>query len=260
MLLSGCAEDARGTGKTPTPVTPDPTMNGPIVQPADDAVVYGHSATMLFTVDPDTLAVKPVANFVWPSGPDEMTDIALDKDGNMVGISFGAVYAIDKSNAKCTFLSHFSGASFNGLSFIYATVADVGQEILVGASTDGSVYKINPMTGAQTLIGSYGSGWGSSGDLVSVAGATYATVSGPFDSSDTLVTVDPTTGKATKIGSTGVSNIWGLGYWKQKLFGFTESSGLVLININTGAATPISNGGTSWYGAGVTTAAPTTVQ
>ena len=188
-----------------------------------------------------------------------MTDIALDKDGNMIGVSATRVYAVDKSNSKCTFLSNFQGNEFNGLSFIAAD-QNGGTEILVGASASGDVYRLDPTTGAQTQIGSYGPGLGSSGDLVSVQGATYATARNIADDYDTLVKIDAKTGKATPVGSTGTAHIYGLGYWKQKLFGFSEQSGVVLININTGASTPVAGGGSiSWYGAGVTTSAPITV-
>jgi hypothetical protein len=256
VLVAACGGDGRSSGKQ-SMMNPGPT--DPVLTP-DDSVVYGHSASALYTVDPDTLKVMEVGPFQWPSGSDEMTDIALDGKGNMVGISFGAVYSIDKSNAKCTFLSTFQGDRFNGLSFIYADVADGSQEQLVGADGDGTVWKIDPMTGHQTILGNYGGSWQSSGDLVSVAGATYATVTSFLDPSDTLVKVDTITGNATAIGPTGVSGIWGLGYWRARLFGFTQTQGLVTININTGVATPVSNEGVSWYGAGVTTAAPTTVQ
>ncbi|MEO6953237.1 MAG: hypothetical protein ABI321_15660, partial [Polyangia bacterium] len=222
------------------------------------AFVYAHTDLMLYTVDPDTLAIAPISNFGWPSGSDTMTDIALDHSGNMIGISYGSIYSIDKTTAKCTFLSSFAGGSFNGLSFIANSSGS--NEQLVGADLNGDLYAINPMTGMQTLIGNYGNGWTSSGDLVSVEGATYATVAGT-EPTDVLVKVDTATGKATQIGITGYSSIWGLGYWKQKVFGFTESDGMVTIDVTTGKATPApsQSGSISWYGAGVTTAAPVTI-
>ena len=232
------------------------TGDGAVVTPT--AFVYAHTDSMLYTVDPDTLAIAPVAAFGWPNGSDTMTDIALDHAGNMVGISYGSIFAIDKTTAKCTFLSTFQGGSFNGLSFIANSTGS--NEILVGADLNGDLYRVDSSTGAQTLIGNYGSGWVSSGDLVSVEGATYATVIGT-GGSDILVKVDTATGKATQIGETGYNSIWGLGYWKQKVFGFTAQDGMVTIDVTTGKATPAPSqtGSISWYGAGVTTAAPITV-
>jgi hypothetical protein len=261
LLTLGATACSGGRGKsgpqgTDMAIGPDGNPNGP------DGVVYGHSDSVLYTVDPTSYAVQMVAPFGWPadSEGEQMTDIAIDQNGNMIGISFDAVYAVDKTNAACTYLSAFAGGDFNGLSFIAGAAIEGSAEVLVGADEDGNVYSINPMTGTQTQIGSYGNGLGSSGDLVSVAGASYATVRSSAVN-DQLVEIDGSTGTVIKtIGDTGVQNIWGLGYWKQKLFGFTESSGLVILDINNGSSTPVSGGDISWYGAGVTTAAPTTIQ
>ena len=95
-----------------------------------------------------------------------------------------------------------------------------------------------------------------SGDIVAVEGATYATVARNTPD-DWLVKVDPATGKATPIGATGVAGIWGLGYWKGKVFGFTSGNEFVLIDVNTGKARHVATGPVNWWGAGVTTLAPT---
>ena len=265
LALSACSTSRNPRNNVSTDLAHDVLADFSTSNNGDGAVVvtpttfvYAHTDEMLYTVDPDTLAIVPISNFGWPNGDDTMTDIALDHDGNMIGISYASIYAVDKTTAKCTFLSSFQGGSFNGLSFIANSSGS--NETLVGADSDGNVYKVDPMTGLQTLLGNYGNGFASSGDLVSVEGATYATVVGT-DATDDLVKVDTTTGVATKIGETGFSSIWGLGYWKQKVFGFTASSGMVIIDVTTGKATaaPSQTGSISWYGAGVTTAAPITV-
>lgn len=262
--LGACNSDdrPRGDGGSPPGGDSGAALGDASVAGSADALVYAHSASTLYGVNPDTFALTPIGPFKWPGSSDEMTDIALDKSGNMVGISYTKVYAIDKMTAKCTALSSINGGSLNGLSFIAADQIDAnGAEILVGASSWGDVVKIDPTTGAQTQLGSFGGGWGSSGDIVSVAGATYATANNNIDLYDSLVTVNAKTGVATVVGSTGYGHIWGLGYWKQKLFGFTETQGMVSINVTTGAATSVVGGNSvTWYGAGVTTAAPTTVQ
>ncbi|RMH40141.1 MAG: hypothetical protein D6689_14620 [Deltaproteobacteria bacterium] len=121
-------------------------------QPAD-AAVFAHSATELYRVDPDTLAVTLVGPFPWPAGADRMTDIAIDKDGRLIGISFDKVYAVDEATAACRYLADLDG-QFNGLSFIPAQqVGPTGDETLVGAALDGSFVRIDPITGASTPIG-----------------------------------------------------------------------------------------------------------
>jgi hypothetical protein len=219
--------------------------------------VYAHSATQLYSIDPDTLEVTLVGPFQWPSGSDQMTDIALDKDANMVGISFGTVYAVNKDTAACTRLASLD-RQFNGLSFIPADEVGTGVEILVGAALDGSVWRIDKTTGASTLVGNYGGGMTSSGDIVSVTGfGTVATVKAGLGGTDRLVRVDANTGAATLIGDTGVTDIWGLGFWKNKVYGFTDYNEFVLIDVDTGVATLEKTGNVDWWGAGVTTSAPT---
>jgi len=227
------------------------------IPPPENAAVYAHSATELYRVDPDTLQVSFVAAFVWPMGADQMTDIAIDKDGRMIGISFDKVYSVDETTAICTYLAAL-GSQFNGLSFIPAQDIDpTGDEILVGAALDGSFIELNPNTGATTPIGNYGGGLTSSGDIVSVSGfGTVATVKQGGLGNDLLARVDPSTGIATVIGNTGIANIWGVGFWGNQVFGFSSDNSFVLIDPTTGTSMNVETSAVSWWGAAVTTSAP----
>lgn len=230
--------------------------DGGVITNPGPAVVYANSDAELYQIDPDTLAVTLIAPFGWPNGSDQMTDIAVDKDGNMVGISFTGVYAVDTKTAKCTFLATLD-RMFNSLSFVPAmTVDQTDQEVLVAAALDGSFYRLDPKTGSSTPIGNYGGALGSSGDIVSVSGfGTIATVTTSSSGTDWLARVDASSGKATLIGDTKQTQIWGLGFWKDKVFGFTDGNDFVLIDPKTGASSLVQSGGVSWWGAAVTTAA-----
>ena len=232
---------------------PGLSVDAGAVQPAPN-VVYAHGPDTLFLVDPGTLEVTPVARFTWPFAPDKMTDIAIDRNGDMIGISFDTVYAVDKSTATCRRLAPLD-RQFNGLSFVHTDGAE--QETLLATALDGSVHRLDPETGASTLIGNFGSGYRSSGDMVSVAGfGTVATVKSDFSETDWLVNIDPTTGTATPIGDTGQKNIWGLGFWGNQVYGFTSEHEFVLVDVRSGAASLVSTGEVAWWGAGVTTSAP----
>jgi len=220
--------------------------------------VYAHTSSTLYKVDPDTLAVTMVGNFNWGSvGFDQMTDIAIDKNGQMIGVSFTRVYRVDPQNATTTLLSSALARSFNGLSFVPADqLGMTGDDVLIGTqNADGKVFKINPMTGDAAEVGNMGA-FVSSGDLVGVAGfGTVQTVVG--GSSDVLARLAPTSFTASPIGSgTGFSRIFGVAFFKSKVYGFTEGGAFVLIDPSTGAATMVSNVGTAWWGAAVTTTAP----
>jgi hypothetical protein len=132
-----------------------------------------------------------------------------------------------------------------------------GAEILVGTTADGSVYRIDSQTGEVTQIGSFGGGLTSSGDVVSVIGfGTVATVKKPGGAHDYLASLDTGNGQATLIGDTGFVDIWGLGFWKGQIYGFTSEGQFVLIDPTTGGASLQQQGQVGFWGAGVTTVAP----
>jgi hypothetical protein len=221
--------------------------------------VYAHTASTLYRVDPDTLAVTQIAPFGWGSvGFDQMTDLAIDKTGQMIGVSFTRVYRVDPATAQTTLLSSSLSGTFNGLSFVPASmVGQSGDDVLVGTrNADGKVFRIDPMTGAAIEVGNMGS-FQSSGDLVAVAGATLQTVTGS-GGGDRLARLSPQTFAATPVGSgTGYGEIWGVAYWKDKVYGFTNNGHFLLIDPTTGVATMVSQTpGIAWWGAAVTTLAP----
>ena len=222
--------------------------------------VYAHSATTLYQIDPVALTLSVVGDFVWPEAPpdEEMTDIAIDAHGKMLGVSFRNVYEIDNQTAECHFLTELSGR-FNGLSFVEGVVE--GEAVsLVGTTLDGEWFTLDQTTGEGALVGNFGNGMTSSGDVVFVrdAGA-FAIVKHPDFETDVLVSVDPTSGEATVIGDTGFSDIWGVGYWAGRIYGFTRAGEFILIDAETGAGVLEETMDAEFWGAGVTTLAPVVV-
>lgn len=220
--------------------------------------VYAHTGDQLYRVDPDTLAVTLVGAFAWPDGgQDEMTDLAIDSTGLMVGVSMTNVYRVDPTTAATVRLNAI-GDTFNGLSFVPASaVGGAGSDVLVG--TEGgndNVVQIDPTTGVATVIGHMGGSYTSSGDLVGVAGfGVVQTV--PGDPDDVLVKLAPSTFTATPIGTgTGYSEIYGVAFWKNKIFGFTSGGDFITIDPTTGVGTLVQHTDQMWYGAAVTTVAP----
>jgi hypothetical protein len=224
----------------------------------EQVFVYAHTATTLYKVDPDTLQVQMVGDFNWgTAGSDQMTDIAIDKNGQMIGVSFTSVYRVDPANANTTLLSSALARSFNGLSFVPADqVGTTGDDVLIGTeNSDGRVFRIDPMTGMAAEVGNMGA-FMSSGDLCGIAnfGTVQTVVNG---TNDRLARLAKQTFAASPIGGgTGFYKIWGVAYFKGKVYGFTEGGGFVLIDPNTGAGTMVSNTGIPWWGAAVTTLAP----
>lgn len=263
--LAACGPSAHGGGDDddddgPIDAGNDPTIDAPPDTGAN-AAVYAHTSTALFRIHPLTYAITRIGDFAWPAGSDSMTDIAIDENGTMIGISYSRVYRVDPDTAACTLLSSNLRGMFNGLSFVPSMLAFgvEGPDVLVGArNTDGKVFQIDPATGAVTQIGDMGAGYSSSGDIVAVAGfGMVATVPSGTFGNDRLVRLAPTTFAATPIGSdTGFDRIWGVGFWGTRVFGFTERGALTVIDSATGAGTSVATGGEAWWGAAVTTAAP----
>ena len=220
--------------------------------------VYAHTMSTLYRVDPDTLAISMVGNFNWPNGSDMMTDIAIDKNGMMLGLSFTSVYRIDPATAKATLLSNGLTGTFNGLSFVPASqLGQTGDDVLVATrNADGIVFRVDPASGQTTQIGNMGS-FVSSGDLVSIDGFGTVLTAGNGLSNDQLVRLAPQTFAATPIGTDiGYANIWGLAFWKNRIFGFTNVGQFVLIDPTTGHGSVVQSNGPAWWGAAVTTSAP----
>lgn len=266
------ADDSSSDGAVADSADTDPAGDAIVSDSVSDvppkiAVVYAHSADTLYRLDPTTLTVTKIGAFVDTSGGaiTSMTDIALDQAATMYGVTFTELYRIDYKAAKptCTKLATLS-TSFNGLTFVPAGMLDVGKEVLVGSSNDGGWHRIDivpPSSATVTKIGSYGSGWMSSGDTVGIIGdQVYATVSNGLGN-DHVIVIDPKTGALKKdLGDTGVSGLWGVGYWDGVMYGFASSGSLYKIDLKTAKATEIPLGASKpaggWWGAGVTTSAP----
>lgn len=226
---------------------------------AGQTYVYAHSSSALYRVDPITLAVNLVGDFQYAAAlPDQMTDLAIDKTGLMIGVSFTSVYQVDPTTAVTTKLSDGLTGTFNGLSFVPAEqVGRTGADVLVGTrNADGAVFEINPMTGVATMIGNMGS-YSSSGDLVAVKDFGTVLTADNGTSNDRLVRLAPQSFAATLIGADiGYAEIWGIAFWGDKIFGFTNAGQFITIDPMTGTGTVVQMNGPAWWGAAVTTSAP----
>ncbi len=242
-----------------------PDSTGPVGM----TVVYAHSDTVLYSVDPASRSVRMVGTFRFPTDGNNhaMTDLAVNADGEITGVTQNALYRIDPMTAECTLIRMLPSTNtrvFVGLSWVPVGVLDPAREVLVGGATDGTLWRIDPDTGRTTAAGSLPSGWGISGDFVSIAGAnTYATVRRTTGTStgDTLVTLRWNSATSVSMAQTGVvagfQSIYGLGYWRSTLYGFTRAGKLITINITNGVGTEVSMPAMQFSGAGVTTVAPT---
>jgi hypothetical protein len=225
------------------------------------AEVFGQSDTTLFRLDPVTKEVTTVGDF--EDCDEKILDIALDEKSNMYGAGDTSLYYIDRTTAHCTLLKN--GQKYpNSLSFVPAGTVDPNQEALVGF-VDSIYYRIDTSTGQKTPIGSLGTVYKSSGDIVSVKGGnTYVTIKNN-GCNDCLAEIDPKTGAIKKnFGSIGYTDVFGVTFWGGSAYGFTNHGELFEVNfVGSGVGTsaipiPKAPPGLSFWGAGSTTSAPLT--
>jgi hypothetical protein len=273
-LLLGCAScgpgvraGADGDPQSDAAATDAPPLIDSL--PPDFSRVYAHSGSELYRIDTTTLApqlIGPITGL----GTQSLTDLAIDSDDHMVGITLSKLFSIDPATGAATFISDMSGTNgFTSLCFVPTDLSDPDSpEQLIAANDQGAVYSIDQVTGEATLIGDYGTVADgkvrSSGDLIAVRGfGLYATVTigEPLSDPDYLARIDPTTWVATPLGvGTGYDRIFGLGFWRGTIYGFVDVPGVggafIELDPNTGADTLIEAGAVHWFGAGVTTDAP----
>jgi hypothetical protein len=233
----------------------------------DTSKVYAHTSTTLYRIDTTTFQAQLIGTMTG-LGNEALTDIAIDKNDHMVGVTFTKLYSIDSTTGTVTLIKALASnvSGLTSLSYVPVNLTDPSSDdMLVTANDQGAVFKIDPATGAAVQLGSYGTSSlgkvSSSGDIIGVRGlGIYATVNVGTQTNDYLAQIDPVTWKATILGtSTGFNNIFGLGYWAGKFYGFvdTGTAGKVIqIDQNTGVGTMLDSGAERWYGAGVTTNAP----
>lgn len=231
--------------------------------------VYAHSGGTLYRIDTVNLGTVQVGAMTG-LGTQSLTDLAIDKNDHMVGITLDKLYSIDPASGNVTLIKDLSqsASGFTSLSFVPQDLNDpASADILVSANDQGDVYQIDQSQGTATKLGSYGTvALGkviSSGDLIGVRGlGIYATVDVGMQANDYLAMIDPVTWRATPLGAgTGFKNIFGLGYWAGKFYGFvddktTHTGKIITIDPSTGAGTEVLSANIEWYGAGVTTDAP----
>ena len=219
-------------------------------------VVYGHSPTTLYKLDPKTNGLSTIGDF---DCAQQVIDLAIDANDNAFITSFNGFYSLDLKTAKCKMIAQ--GMYPNALSFVPAATLDPNVEALVGYF--GATYaRIDPQNGAITNVGSLSGGYTSSGDIVSVKnGGAFLTVKGP-GCNDCLLQVDPKTGDLVQnYGPLGYADVFGIAYWGGTVYGFTDAGQLfhVTSQNNTIQTTLIPDApGLQFYGAGSSTSNLTT--
>lgn len=203
------------------------------------AVTFSSSAssTNLYTIS----STDGVVSYVGNVGISNVTDVEF-YGNELYAITFNQFIQIDLDTGKGKIIGAFGYDDMSSL-----VVSTDGTPY--AASGDGSLISISRRTGQGSLVGKFGSGLYSSGDMAfNVDRILYASVGRNGYTTDWLATIDLNTGKATLIGSIGYDDVWGLAFKDGQLYGVTGDRELLRINIANGAGTVISTSGLQWAG------------
>ncbi len=274
-------DDAAKPSTPPTtPTEPPPPPPPPDAGPPK-GTIYAHTGRTLFLFEPYGKTLTRIGDFSCLNPSDrlsEVGDIAVNRDGEVYGTTLnGRFLRIDPASATCTEIAQVPNTPGypNSLSFVPRGTLDPANDALVGYNEEDYV-RIDVATGNITKIGTLNppdasTRYRSSGDVVSIGQErTYLTAhtlgpdGGDLDAGDVLVQVDPKTGRRLRIaGNTGRKNLYGMGYWGGKAYGFNAAGEILSIDPQSATTTPLpiprpdaSATQGVWYGAGSTTVAP----
>ena len=135
--------------------------------PPGKTLLYAHDNTSLYSIDPTstTLASTLIGKFdcIGNGGPTSMTDLGVDKSGNLFGVATDTIFLnmkISGGSVQCAQgavpITGMSGVKFYGMSFAPVGTLDPNSETLVVGNTNGELYQVNTSSGALSLVGTFG--------------------------------------------------------------------------------------------------------
>ncbi|HXY11576.1 MAG TPA: hypothetical protein VEI52_27325 [Terriglobales bacterium] len=199
---------------------PSPDATAEFVDPyatAGPTIYVTDAAGRLATVTLGTYAVHIIG-----SEGVVLTDIGFNpKDGQLYGVSFTDFYRVNRTTGKATLIGSLGISDANALVFN-------GQGVAYTAGVNESeLYKIDIKTGLVSPVTSL-DGFKSAGDLTFYNGflvLSAYTGSSPTNSPDSILLLNPTTGKPEEYAQLTITNLFGLVCpGKDLLFGFAGTS------------------------------------
>ena len=110
------------------------------------------------------------------------------------------------------------------------------------------------------MVGKFGGGYGTAGDLVAVSNGTMFAIAedleGEEGDSNVLVTIDPASGEVDEvIGPIGFADVFGCAYARGHVYAFTKGGDIIEVDRTTGAGSlKRSYAELTFWGAGVSPA------
>jgi len=200
--------------------------------------IYVNTGNELYSFVPDTSALTLIGEFkVGQQKIENITDIAINHNGQMFGITIDSLYQIIPRTAEMSFIRSLS-KEYMGLTFL-------GDNNLIAAGSSLDIISIyNDDVNVIIPEGIFET----SGDIVGLPdNLIYWTVRG--DNEDQLISVNLSGAieKWSKVENT--SGIYGIGYANDELYGFTKDNTVIIIDpLNANVKDEKELNG-SWWGA-----------
>ena len=215
---------------------------------ASDAYIYAHTATSLYSVNPDSPYDETfIGNFSGMNGFSQgITDLAVDLLGQMWAVGFFEIYEVNSVTAALTERAFdLTFGEMNAMTFL------ANGQLLAGAGN--TLYEVDVNTGAASVLQTF-STYYFAGDMVGLPdGLLYMLmcVGTTPPCATSLVTMNLTTMAVEEVGPTGFGDMYGVAYHNTNglIYGFTAAGQVLLIDPTTGVATEVKTGGPEWWGA-----------
>jgi hypothetical protein len=155
--------------------------------------------------------------------------------------SVDSILSIDPSTGAVTHIRALS-PQLSYYGFTYVPAGDLGSSAHwlagTGETSGGSLYSIDPAAGTATSIGSFGNGLYVAGDIAWVHGhGLYATMYGPSCSPTCIASIDPSTGAATVLSTSGPNNGLSMSGFRGQLWVLDNAGNVWTVDTTNGNAT-----------------------
>lgn len=253
MAVGACV--ASDDGSLITDAGNQPTIDGPVTPIVDAAPqatrMYVHTRDKLYIIDDLNFSLTEVGDFNAENNS-SMLDLAITPDGEIYTLSRDALFKVDRNTAQATRIGDVAGDFNVGMTFLI-------DGTLLATDANGGVRRIDPLTGAVTEIGEFGSGYATAGDLVGVADGRMFAISdqgpaGNEEMNNVLITINPETGAFVEsIGQIGFGRVFGSAVANNRIYAFTDEGFVIEINPSNGVGTERAHyQDIAFWGAGVT--------
>ena len=246
FMTSGFACTSVSPGEEAVDASPQPATDAQHVQVGCAELqpcftVYAHSDDVLYHIDLAKKTLVEIGPFN-TSGGDVITDLAVSPDDGLWGVSEASyLYSIDPATGQATQVTSLAACGTFSVALTFSTDGNLYAGDYMGAFCRIDTGQTPPDV---INVGTLGNNLALAGDMVAVSdgtlyGTAYDLTNAATTSNNILVTINPTTGVATPIGSTGFPNLYGVAFEEGRVFGFTHdgSGQVVTLDPSTGAGT-----------------------